>query len=228
MKLLFAAGAVLLSAAVPGTAHRVDEYLQATLLSIEKDHVSAQLRLVPGIAVVPFVLASIDADRDGLLSIAEQKAYAERVLRDIALTIGGDPLRLQLISANFATIEEMKEGRGEIQLQVRATLPPGGRNRRLIYENHHQRGIAAYLVSSAVPRDPSIRITGQSRNDDQSVYQLDYEQPGVSPLSLSWWSAGRLWTGAAAVFLLARLALLGRAGRRQSRSSATHSMLSGS
>jgi len=212
MKVLLAAGAVLLSAGVPGTAHRIDEYLQATLFSIERDNITAQLRLMPGVAVFPVVLAAIDTDADGLLSNAERTAYAERVLRDLSLTVDGDPVRLQLFSANFATIEEMKEGRGEIQLHVHANVPPGGRNRRLVFENHHQRRIAAYLVNSVVPRDPGIRLSVQSRNEDQSVYRLDYVQPGVSPLSLSWWSAGRLWTGAAVLLLLARLAFIGRAG----------------
>ncbi|MDQ2773741.1 MAG: hypothetical protein M3Y57_02265 [Acidobacteriota bacterium] len=38
------------------------------------------MRLVPGMAVLPIVLASIDANRDGLISEAQGQAYARRVL----------------------------------------------------------------------------------------------------------------------------------------------------
>ena len=56
-------------------------------------------------------------------------------------------------------------------------LPRGGPNRRLIFENHHESRIAAYLVNCLVPRDPDIRITAQNRNYQQSFYQLDYGRP---------------------------------------------------
>ena len=179
---------------------------------MEKDRVQAQIRLTPGVAVFPIVLASIDTDADGVISEAEQRAYAERVLRDLSLTIDGDRLRLRLVSSKFATIEEMKEGRGEIRLEFNADLPRGGPNRRLIFENHHQSRIAAYLVNCLVPRDPDIRITAQNRNYQQSFYQLDYVQAGVrsSPLSFAWWSARRDGWARPALLLFAPLALLWR------------------
>ena len=58
------------------------EYLQATTISAEKDRVQAQIRLTPGVAVFPVVLARIDADAGGVISEAEQRAYSERVLDD--------------------------------------------------------------------------------------------------------------------------------------------------
>ena len=48
---LAAAGAILLLAGTPASAHRLDEYLQATTISVEKDRVQAQIRLTPGVAV---------------------------------------------------------------------------------------------------------------------------------------------------------------------------------
>jgi hypothetical protein len=64
------------------SAHRLDEYLQATIFSIEKDHVQAFLRLTPGVAVVASVLADIDTNADGILSEGEQRTYAERAWLD--------------------------------------------------------------------------------------------------------------------------------------------------
>jgi hypothetical protein len=207
---LAAAGAILLLAGTTASAHRLDEYLQATIISVEKDRIQTQIRLAPGVAVFPTVIANIDSDADGVISEAEQLAYAERVLGDLSLTIDGDRLQLRLVSSKFATIEEMKEGRGEIQLEFNADVPRGGPDRRLIFENKHQSRIAAYLVNCLVPRDPDIRVTAQDRNYQQSFYQLDYVQAGVrsGAVSASWWpNSGWLGTGALLLFLLMFLLL---------------------
>ena len=211
---LAATAAIVLSAAMPGFAHRLDEYLQATMLSVDKDRVAAQIRLIPGVAVFPAVLASIDTDADGILSDAEQISYEESVLRDLSLTIDRNPLRLKLVSAKFAKTEEMKEGLGEIQLELHVDLPPGSPNRKLVFKNHHRRGMAAYLINSLVPRDHDIRLTAQHRSHDQSVYELDFEQSGVRAglFSFAWWSGDRVLMGAVTLLLLARLVWLRRTG----------------
>ena len=36
---------------IPAFAHRLDEYLQATTVSLDKEHVGLELRLTPGAAV---------------------------------------------------------------------------------------------------------------------------------------------------------------------------------
>ena len=77
---LVAAAALVLFLGAPASAHRLDEYLQATIISVEKDHVQAFMRLIPGVAASSVVIASIDSNGDGVISEAEQRAYAERVL----------------------------------------------------------------------------------------------------------------------------------------------------
>lgn len=198
--------AILLAIGTPASAHRLDEYLQATTISVEKDRVQAQMRLTPGVAVFPIVLAAIDTDGDGVLSEAEQRAYAERLLRDLSLTIDGARLRLRLVAWKFGKTEEMKEGRGDIQLAFNAEVPRSGPNRRLVFENHHQSRIAAYLVNCLVPRDPDIQVTAQHRNYQQSRYELDYVQAGVrsEPQSVTWRS------GTVAFLVFAQIALLWR------------------
>jgi len=205
---LSAAGAILLWAGTPAAAHRLDEYLQATLISVENDHVQAEIHLTPGVAVFPIVLARIDTDADGAISKHEQQAYAERVLRDLSLTIDGEPLSLRLVSMNFPDIEEMKQGRGDIQVKFVADLPRNAFKRILIFENHHETRIAAYLVNCLVPRDPDIRVTAQTRNYVQSFYQLDYQQTGIrSDVLPQWWSGSPLLGCTAALFLLTRFAV---------------------
>jgi hypothetical protein len=163
----------------PISAHRLNEYLQATILSVEKDHVPLSMRLVPGTAVAATVIAGIDSNSDGILSKAEQRAYAASVLRDLALTVDGNRLSLRLISVDFPKPAEIREGLGQIQIEFSAELPSGGANRRLVFENHHQSKIAAYLVNCLVPRDKDIHIISQNRNQLQSFYQLDYVDAGA-------------------------------------------------
>jgi hypothetical protein len=78
-----AVAAVLLSLRAPACAHRLDEYLQATIISVEKDRVQASLRLIPGVAVSPIVIWSVDTNGDGVISEGEQQSYAEQVLGDL-------------------------------------------------------------------------------------------------------------------------------------------------
>lgn len=194
------------------SAHRLDEYLQATLISIETDRVQVSMRLTPGVAVAGFVLAGIDTNSDGVISDAEGRAYAERVLHDVSLAIDGHLLKPRLISVEIPAVEEMKEGLAEIRIQFSADLPRNGTQRMLVFENHHQGGISAYLVNCLMPSAPEIRVVAQNRNEQQSFYELDYEQAGVSfaPAALKWWQAVPAWPCAAAILVTLRLAFLWR------------------
>src|SRR6266567_5637281 len=160
--------------ATPVSAHRLDEYLQATTIAVEKDHVALRLRLTPGVDVARQVLASIDTSGDAVISETEQQAYAEQVRHDLSLTIDGQSSRLRLISSSFPEIEEIKEGMGDIVLAFEADLPPGGSRHRLTFENRHQSDVAVYLVNCLLPSDPAISIVGQDRNYDQSSYRLQF------------------------------------------------------
>ena len=209
---LVAACAALLFAAGTGQAHRLDEYLQATIISVEKDRVEAQLRLIPGVAVFPLVLASIDTDRDGVISDAEERIYAERVRRDLSLKINGERLPLRLISSTFGKTAALKEGLGEIELQFVADVPRSGASRTLIFENHHETWIATYLVNCLAPRDPDLRVMAQDRNYQQSVYQVQYVQAGTHSgrRSMDGGVDSWGWAGKIAILLIAALALLWR------------------
>jgi hypothetical protein len=190
-------------------AHRLDQYLQATILSIDKDGVHASMRLIPGVAVSAAVINSIDANGDGVLSETEQWAYAERVLSDVSFTLDGERLNPQLRSVGYPAVEEMKEGTGEIQIEFTAELPTGLSERRLVLQNHHQNRMSAYLVNSLVPADPTIRIIGQKRNEDQSVYELDFVQEGAvsGGRTFKWWRNFYGATGAVGFTSIFRLGM---------------------
>jgi hypothetical protein len=160
-------------------AHRLDEYLEATILSVEAGRVDGSMRLVPGVAVFSTVISGIDANGDGTISEAERMAYANRILHDLSFSVDGRSLPLHLVSVGFPSIEEMKQGTGEIQISFTANLPAGGGHRRLTFENYHWSGIGVYLVNCLVPQDRDIQIAAQTRNENQSHYQLDFVQGGT-------------------------------------------------
>lgn len=160
----------------PAMAHRLDEYLQAAILSIEPGTVTINLRLVPGVAVAPAVIAGMDRNGDGVLSATEQHVYAERVMADLVLKEDGHPLKLRLVNAAFPAIAQMNAGTGEIEIVFAADLPAGHGSHELTFENHHQSGISVYLVNTLVPKDRSLRIDEQNRNQNQSTYELSFTQ----------------------------------------------------
>jgi hypothetical protein len=54
-------------------AHRLDEYLQASQISIESGRIIVEINLTPGAAVADGVIAEIDRDADGELSPSEAR-----------------------------------------------------------------------------------------------------------------------------------------------------------
>ena len=174
---------LLLWWARPACAHRLDEYLQATTIAVEQHGLVLQLRLTPGVAVAGQVLASLDANGDGAISDAEQRAYAEQVRHDLSLAIDGRAVPLRLVSFTFPQAEEITGGLGDILLTFAADLSADGvATHRLTFENHHQSAVAVYLVNCLLPRDPGIHVVAQDRSYDQARYQLDFSSKDASVL----------------------------------------------
>ena len=180
------AALMLFALAAPAFAHRLDEYLEATMLSVERDHVEGSMRLVPGVAVSERVIASIDANGDGVISKEEGDAYARRALADVSLSADGERLETQLIGAEYPEIWRLKEGMGEIEVEFRADLPQGGAHRRLVFENRNENGMAAYLANTLVPQDARIAIKGQRRSVNQSHYEVDFSDGGAAAATGGW------------------------------------------
>jgi hypothetical protein len=183
-------------------AHRIDEYLQATIFSVETNRMQASMRLIPGVLVASSVIAAIDTDGDGVFSASEERAYAERVLSDLSITIDGKNVRPKLVSCSFPQPAQMRDGLGEIHLEYTTSLPSGGANRRLIVANRHLNRTSVYLMNVLAPQENGIRILAQKRNEQQSVYELDYRQteasdaPPSTPLAgVSTWLNGFQFAG---------------------------------
>jgi hypothetical protein len=177
------------------SAHRLDEYLQAAVFSLEDGQLRTQIRLTPGVAVLPAVLAAIDANGDGDLSAAEKAAYGQRVLRDADLSIDEQSQTLAPAAVRFPSLDQLRQGLGAIEIDVAALAVPTSHSRhRLSFRNRHQRTISVYLVNFLAPADAEWRIEQQQRNYEQSEYAAQFSRRGF-PLPMA------LWLGAAAVTL---------------------------
>jgi hypothetical protein len=156
-------------------AHRLDEYLQATLVTIEPSEVRFQINFTPGVAVAERVLSLIDRDHDGVISTNETVAYADLVRRHLAVAVDGHKLALSLTASNFPNVTELRTGWGIIQLEFCATvghLQTGAH--KLTLKNRHLPGLSVYLFNAALPRSRSVQITKQTRNKEQSTGEIEF------------------------------------------------------
>ena len=81
MKLRLPVGLLLLLLATEALAHRLDEYLQATRVSVATNRINLSIDLTPGVTVADQVLAVIDKNVDGQVSKDEGNDYARRFLK---------------------------------------------------------------------------------------------------------------------------------------------------
>lgn len=156
-------------------AHRLDEYLQATLVVIEPGSVRLQINLTPGVAVAERVLRDLDQDRGGTISRSEAARYGQRLKRDLTLRLDGRRRRLKLTASEFPEPGELRSGLGIIQLEFAAThqpLAPGPH--RLTFENRHRQPVSVYLFNAARPKVRTIQITSQKRSPNQSAGEIEF------------------------------------------------------
>jgi hypothetical protein len=168
-------------------AHRLDEYLQATLVDISPGDVRLRLNLTPGIEVVDQVLDRIDRDGNGAISEDEATAYCELLKRDLTLRIDQRDAALKVSASRFSESSELREGFGIIQVEFTATpgtLAPGAH--RLTFENRHLPKLSVYLFNAAKPAYHEVQIVRQTRNPDQSLGGIEFTYQGkpeaVSPV----------------------------------------------
>jgi len=196
---------VLLALSLAGcaAAHRLDEYLQATLIGVNRDSTDVEIQLTPGVAILPIWMAVIDQDRDGRISPAEERAYLDRVIREVELRVDGAPAPLSLIESTFPTLEILREGLGTVRLKLLAAR--GGHNLR--FENRHLPQLSAYLVNCLAAPADGLVVSRQVRDAAQRSISFDYsfDAGGVPGSRAPWIQPGAFWAAAIGVLLLARV-----------------------
>jgi hypothetical protein len=163
--------------AVPSapSAHRLDEYLQATLVAVEPDGVRLQLNLEPGVTVAEQVLKYIDRDSNHEISASEATGYTETLQHDLTLRIDGQAVLLSLTGSTFPSPTELRSGSGIMQLEFSAkfrALAAGAH--RLVFENRHFGAVSVYLFNAVRPVSNAIEITQQQRNRNQSTGEIEF------------------------------------------------------
>ncbi len=186
-------------------AHRLDEYLQATLVAIEPGRLRLEIDLTPGVAVAGQVLALIDRNHDGFISTNEAAAYANLLRSDLEAKLDGRPVELSLAAMNFPAPGDLRAGLGIIQLEFVANAPrmPAGQ-RRLTFENRHLPKCSVYLFNAALPRAEAIKVTRQIRNQNQSSGEIDFTYAPPSRPWIATTLAGCLSAAAIAAFATIR------------------------
>ena len=157
------------------SAHRLDEYLQAARIALEKDRAHIDLDLTAGIAVADRVLTDIDRDRTGTISADEAAVYAAVVRNAITLDVDGTPLSVEVVTSRFPTVDAVRQGEGAIRLELAAAMPPlAAGPHHLRYRNSHHADIGAYLANVLVPASNRVAISAQRRDVDQRELIVDY------------------------------------------------------
>ena len=166
-----------------GLAHRLDEYLQATLVVIEPDSVRLQINLTPGVEVADKVLALIDRDHDGVISKSEEAGYAELLKRDLIVRLDEHDVAIKLIASTFPELAELRAGLGIMQVEFSVTstgLAAGAH--KLTLENRHQSAVSVYLINAAKPKSGTVQITAQKRNQNQASGEIGFT---IEPIATS-------------------------------------------
>lgn len=159
----------LLALPIAATAHRLDEYLQATLVAIEPGQIQLQLQLTPGVQVADAVLRLLDLNRDGRIDAEEAAAYADLVKSALTLQLDGRTVPLTVQAVDCPETAALRSGVGGIQIELNAasgSLAAGAH--QLTFENRHQTNRSVFLVNALVPRSKDIVIGRQERNESQS------------------------------------------------------------
>jgi hypothetical protein len=152
----------------------VDEYLQAARLSLGEDGIVVRLDLTPGIDIAPMVFSLINTNRDGRISGAEGRAYANQVLKEIVLEVDGKRQHLDLVSSAVPTFQEMSAGTGVIHIEARAVWAAATGRHSLSYRNNHRPDLGVYLVNALVPASRKFEITAQHHDWLQREFRLDF------------------------------------------------------
>ena len=185
-------------------AHRLDEYLQATLIGVTQDGTDIEIQLTPGVAMLPVLMAVIDQDRDGRISSEEARDYVVRVAREIELRVDGVPAPLSLVESSFPTIEAMREGLGTIRMKLRTARS----GHELRFENRHLPQVSVYLVNCLAA--PGLVVRRQQRDERQRSIELEYSfgAGAVPGPRAAWVALGSFWPAAIGLLLVVRMAVL--------------------
>ena len=183
-----AAIVVLLMTPGESTGHRLDEYLQAARVSLDRDRITLEVDLTPGASIAPAIIAMLDRDGDNTISPGEAATYGRVVLRDLIVELDDHAIATTLARVEVPSIDEMRGGVGTIQLRATGTVAGDGifGRRHLYFRNNHQPGASAYLVNALVPDVRDVGVMRQTRDPRQQEIRVEYNVGAPWYAQLAW------------------------------------------
>ena len=185
--------ALAVALAIPSvvSGHRLDEYLQASRVTLDHDRITLEIDLTPGASVAWTAVGLLDLDADGTISPAEAGAYGRRVLGDLVVMLDRHTVEMNLTRAEVPSIGEMREGLGTIRLTAVGQIPSLAAGRRqLLLRNAHEPMLSVYLANAMMPGDEGVAVVRQSRDFRQQELRVDYEVALGWPGQVLWLAFG--------------------------------------
>ena len=114
-----------------------------------------------------------------MISVAEARAYSDRVLSAIALDVDGIPLRVELVESTFPTFDSVRNGEGTARIHAKASMPRLADGlHHLRYRNAYRSDIGVYLANALVPGSDRVIVAAQRRDLYQRDLVIDYQLSG--------------------------------------------------
>jgi hypothetical protein len=184
-----AAGAALvflLASAGEVSAHRLDEYLQAARVALDRDRVTLEIDLTPGMSIASALNAVVDRDRDSAISPEEAEAYGRAVLADVVLEVDGRHVPMTLTRVDVPSPDEMRSGLGTIQVRALGQVRVAAGRRHLRFRNNHHPDAAVYLVNALLPEHDDVDVVNQIRDRRQREVRVEYHIGPYWPRQAAW------------------------------------------
>jgi MYXO-CTERM domain-containing protein len=165
-------------------AHPTDELAQASYVEVGREKVSVELDLTPGEQLAEKYVASLDKNKDGALSPAEQEGYAAQVLGELRLSLDGAALAPILARSEFPSATALRSRGASVKLFIDAPLPPLAPGKHVLrYENRHAPLKSGYLAVLLFGKEGQV-VGTQTHDETQQTLTLTFmtPPPPLSPL----------------------------------------------
>jgi hypothetical protein len=179
---------IVLSGAVPISAHRLDEYLQAMRVDVRPAGIVLELDLTPGANVAADVVAALDPDGDGFVDPSEADAYVTSIVRSLEASVDGERLAIGLVNRAIPSVDDLRAGDGVIRVTATAGAVQSRGRHRMRIVNRYRNDVGVYLANALRPGPGPVTITSQSRDPRQQTLTIDYivAAPLVTRTSMTW------------------------------------------
>jgi hypothetical protein len=171
--LLVGAAALMLPAGVQ--AHRLDEVLQTTRISIGVNQIDLDVAISPGIETAAAVLSAVDVNGNGAIDAIEERNYVDGIARALRLSIDGRVLPLRPARDGFPASDAFREGLGVVQLTLTADFESGSGRHSLSFANGFAPAGSVYQVNALTPVERGIALRQPIRDARQRTFGIDYE-----------------------------------------------------